>query len=99
LRFRVLDYVNTVETADAEDVLRDLESEYGEERQFNKREIEEHLKSLQVNGFLREASYDTDENDRIVVRYSIHPEGADLLKNYLPKWWTEREVSSPSEDI
>jgi hypothetical protein len=87
-----------VETADADDILGELEREYGDERQFNKREIQEHLKSLQVNGFLKENGYDTDENDKIVVRYSIHPDGVDLLKNYLPKWWTEREQDPPTAD-
>ena len=41
LRFRVLHYISTVDKACADDIMKALKPEYGTEKQFTKKVIEE----------------------------------------------------------
>jgi DNA-binding transcriptional ArsR family regulator len=96
LRFRILEYVNSVEKANVDLVLDVLGPEYGTEKQFTRITVDHHLRSLRANGLIEEVDYRLHGADDVLIDYVIHEDGKKILEG-LPKWWTNRDLSGVVE--
>lgn len=86
MRFRMLHFFSKVNEASTTDVMSGLHSEYGQEKYFKFKAIDEDLISMKENGLIDIHRLEI-ENDVLVTYYKINEEGKNLLKNYLPKEW------------
>jgi hypothetical protein len=71
LKLRIAGYFCDGLPHDVDDIFTALGPEYGRERQFTRREIENHLKSLCVVGIIKDTEALLDDDDRLVVTYRI----------------------------
>ena len=84
LKLRIFEYayqVNRPFTAD--DVLKTLASEYGGERQFTKKRIQEYLQTFLGVNMLKAAEVNYDEDGELVVHCVITDFGLSRVK-YIP---------------
>ncbi len=86
-RFKLLEYLGSVETASPATALVALKSEYGQMKYFKKKEVEEHFLSMKANGIADEVNVTFDENGDLECFYTITEYGRSLLDKYLPKWY------------
>jgi len=89
IRSRVLLFMSTVKQANIDDAMDALKSEYGEERQFTRKNFLDHMLSLQANGLIDEVSYELDANGELCMYYAINEEGTRTINKYLPKKWAK----------
>ncbi|UUV98089.1 hypothetical protein [Vagococcus luciliae] len=68
-----------------QEVMVQLKSQYGEEKQFNQRLFSEHLMALEANGLVELDSYNLDENDELLMYYIITEEGRKTVDKYVDK--------------
>jgi DNA-binding PadR family transcriptional regulator len=87
IKFRILHYLSTVETACADDFLIALKDEYGREKYFKRSVITEHLMDMKANFIIDDDEVLLDDAGQLVIYYKINDEGRKLLKKYLPKSW------------
>lgn len=87
-RFRLLDYLGSVDSATPKESMVALESEYGQMKYFNLPEVEEHFLSMRANGIADEIDVQLDEDGQVEARYRITDFGRELLDKYLPSWYT-----------
>ena len=87
MRFRLLQYLSTVEENTVEDVMKALKPEYGSEKQFSKINLSNSLFSMKENGLIDDKKVELDSNGELRIYYSVNDEGRMLLKKYLPKSW------------
>lgn len=84
LRFRILHLLsNKKEPVTAQDIMNELESDYGKEKQFKKKAMDGHLVSMKALGLIESVDIDIDENDEFYQTYRISEFGTGRLK-YLP---------------
>lgn len=85
LKMRIFEYAyQTNKPFTVHDLLKDLAPEYGTERQFNKKRLQEYLQSFLGVNMLRAESVDYDENGELVVHCMITDFGLSRVK-YIPK--------------
>ncbi len=85
LKLRIFEYAYQVgKPFTAQDVLRDLASEYKGEKQFNKKRIMEYLQSFLGVGMLEAGEVEYDENGELIVHCKITDFGLSRVK-YIPK--------------
>lgn len=84
-RFRVLHYASTKDEFNYHDILKDLESEYAGEGQFNEQKMTLHTDSLAAVGMIEPVKTEL-ENGNLLITYKITDYGRDRLK-YLPAEW------------
>ena len=85
LKLRIFEYSYQVNKPfTAQDVLRDLASEYGGEKQFNLKRIQEYLQSFLGVSMLEAKDVEYDENGELVVHCMITDFGLSRVK-YIPK--------------
>ena len=84
IRSRILQYLSTVENADVSQVQKALEPEYGTERQFTRKAIDNHLMNLKENELVEEIGYELFEGN-LEISYVINDEGRKLVSKYMPK--------------
>lgn len=89
LRFRVLTELATNGAQHCSEIMASLEPEYGSERQFTKKMIDNHIQSLRAVGLVDDKAVDLDEEDNLIRTVEITEAGRKLLK-YLPKDWRQR---------
>lgn len=83
-RMAVLNYLNTVENADVNEIMEAMRPQYGKERQFTKDMYLNHVMSLQANGLCSLVSYEMDSNDELSLRFAINDDGRNAVKKYVP---------------
>lgn len=72
LKARILKYfIELDETATVNDILRDLNNEYGGEKQFTKKRVEEYIYSFLGIQFLKKDKVEWDENGQLIIYCSI----------------------------
>lgn len=86
MRFRMLHFFSDINEASTVEVMAGLHSEYGNEKYFRSKAIDEDLISMKENGLIDINRLEM-ENNELVTYYKINEEGINLLKNYLPKEW------------
>lgn len=85
LRFRILYLMSTKQdSVKSEDIMKELESDYGKEKQFKKKAMDNHLISMRALGLIEIADVSIDEKDELIEEYKISELGTSRLK-YLPK--------------
>jgi DNA-binding PadR family transcriptional regulator len=93
LRFRILHYISTIDKTCADEIMKALKSGYGTEKQFTKEVIMDHLLDMKANFIIDDNDVVLDGKGELVIYYSINDEGRRLLKKYLPKGWSQNNVS------
>lgn len=89
LRFRVLTELAMNGPHDSRQLMESLAGEYGSERQFTKKMIDNHLQSLRAVGLAEDVEASLDEKGELVRTIAITDSGRALLK-YLPQEWRQR---------
>jgi len=85
LRFRILYLMSTKkDSVKSEDIMKELESDYGKEKQFKKKAMDGHLISMRALGLIEISDVSIDEKDELIEEYKISELGITRLK-YLPK--------------
>lgn len=85
LRFRILHLMSTKhEGVTSEEIMKELGSDYGKEKQFKKKAMDGHLISMKALGLLDVEAVSVDENDELVTSYKISDFGTGRLK-FLPQ--------------
>ena len=84
-RMAVLNYLNKVKSANADEIMQSLKAQYGKEGQFNHNAYVEHLMALEANGLASLSNYDIEENDTLVLYYEITEDGRSSVEKYIPK--------------
>lgn len=87
MNFRMLHYFSTVEEGNVENLMQELKSDYGTEKQFNKPNISNSLFSMRENGLIEDSRVELDNEGELRIYYSINEEGTRLLDKYLPRDW------------
>lgn len=85
IRFRVLEYMSTVEKASPDDMMQAMKAEYGKERHFTKASFIDHAMSLKANGLLDDVHVEINDKKELVIFYAINDEGKRMLSKYMPK--------------
>lgn len=84
LRFRILQLLSTkTQPVAVEDIMKDLESDYGGEKQFKKKAMTGHLVAMKALQLVESVDIDIDANDELYQTYRITEFGTGRLK-YLP---------------
>lgn len=87
LKTRILDYaIKKDDIITIEDIMKDLESEYGQESQFTKERLEEYLDSFLGINFLKPENLEFDENGTLRIYYKITDYGKSREKYFLKKF-------------
>lgn len=84
-RTAVLNYMNTVDEADVHQVMAALKAQYGQEKQFTEPLFLEHLMSLECNGYLEQAGFDLDQNEKLRILFKITEDGRGAVQKYISK--------------
>ena len=85
LKARILQYgVKKGSEFTIDDIMRDLEPEYGGERLFNRKLIDEYLSALIGVGFLKDERLEFDANDNLVIYATATEYGKDRSR-YIPE--------------
>lgn len=87
MRFRVLHFFSQIKEASVDEVMENLQNEYGSEKYFKRDLIVEDLISMKENGLLDDTKVEFNKNHELRIYYTINEEGSNLLKKYLPKSW------------
>lgn len=85
LRFRLLQFLSTVEKANVDQMMEALKEEYGTESQFTRPRFKNHALSMMANAVIDEAELTVTEDGELDIFYCINDEGRKLLRIYLPK--------------
>nr|WP_300147557.1 hypothetical protein [Propionicimonas sp.] len=93
LRFRIITELATGGAQDTAAIMQSLAPEYGRERQFTKKMIDNHLQSLRAVGLVEDVAVSLDRDGGLVRTAGITDAGRKLLK-YLPRDW-RRRVGAP----
>ena len=83
LKMSIIRWVSTRKDAAADDVYRSLAAEYGSERQFRRKSIEEMLQTMRAVGIIEIKDFEQSETGEPVPRYAITEYGRSRLK-YIP---------------
>jgi DNA-binding PadR family transcriptional regulator len=83
LRFGILYTIHLNQEINHPEIMIQIEPYYGKERQFNLKEIENHLDALKAAGLIEETKSMLNEKNELINFYKITDEGKDRLK-YLP---------------
>lgn len=84
-RTAVLNYMFDKGEVSVKSVMAALKDDYGKEKQFNEKMYLDHLMSLEANGLAEMTSYDLDDNDELVIRYTITEDGKSTVEKYVDK--------------
>ena len=84
-RMAVLNYLNKVKSANADEIMQSLKAQYGKGGQFTHNAYVEHLMALESNGLASLSNYDIEENDKLVLYYEITEDGRSSVEKYIPK--------------
>nr|WP_320026646.1 hypothetical protein [uncultured Acetobacterium sp.] len=85
LRFRILHLMSTKEAGvTSAEIMQELGSDYGKEKQFKKKAMEGHLISMRALGLIEVETVNVDENDELITSYKISDFGTGRLK-FLPQ--------------
>ncbi|MCI0130365.1 MULTISPECIES: hypothetical protein [Enterococcaceae] len=84
-RTAVLNQMYDRKKYNVQEVMAQLKSQYGEEKQFNQRLFSEHLMALEANGLVELDSYNLDGNDELLMYYIITEEGRKTVDKYVNK--------------
>ncbi|MGX6970031.1 hypothetical protein [Vagococcus bubulae] len=84
-RTAVLNQMYDRKKYNVQEVMAQLKSQYGEEKQFNQRLFSEHLMALEANGLVELDSYNLDGNDELLMYYIITEEGRKTVDKYVDK--------------
>lgn len=84
-RTAVLNQMYDRKKYNVQEVMEQLKSQYGEEKQFNQRLFSEHLMALEANGLVELDSYNLDGNDELLMYYIITEEGRKTVDKYVDK--------------
>lgn len=87
MTFRMLHFFSTVQDGTVDHLMEALKSEYGSERQFQRKNLSSYLFSMRENGLIEDSKVELDENEDLRIFYQITDEGSKLLERYLPKDW------------
>lgn len=87
MTFRMLHFFSTVQDGTVDHLMEALKSEYGSERQFQRKNLSSYLFSMRENGLIEDSKVELDENEDLRIYYRITDEGSRLLERYLPKDW------------
>lgn len=87
MTFRMLHFFSTAQDGTVDQLMEALKSEYGSERQFQRKNLSSYLFSMRENGLIEDSKVELDENEDLRIYYRITDEGSRLLGRYLPKDW------------
>lgn len=85
VRAAVLKYLFDKENGTVNEIMDELKSIYGKEKQFTKPRFIDHVMSLEANGMVNEVGYGLDKNGELSVRYKINEDGINTIKKYVLK--------------
>ena len=85
IRSRILQYLSVVGSADVSQIQEALKPEYGTERQFTRKALDNHLMNLKENGLLTETGFDVIDG-QLETNYTIDNEGRKLVTRYMKKF-------------
>jgi DNA-binding PadR family transcriptional regulator len=83
LNYAILKYMTTVPEASVNEVMRDLQSQYGSFKAFNKNDVLTALMTAEVNGLVEETRTELDQNQQCVIYFRAHDEGAATINKYI----------------
>lgn len=84
-KMRIYQYIAEAGKAvNADDILVDLKTEYGAEKQFNRKRIEHYLDAIAAVGMIKETNLGFNENGELTIDYEPTQLGLERLK-YIPK--------------
>ena len=85
IRSRILQYLSVVGSADVSQIQDALKPEYGTERQFTRKSLDNHLMNLKENGLLKESGFDVIDG-QLETSYTIENEGRKLVAKYMKRF-------------
>ncbi len=85
VRTAVLKFLYDKTEGDVNEIMKELKSMYGSEKQFTKTRFIDHVMSLEANGLINEIGYSLDENGELLVRYKINDDGMNTINKYVRK--------------
>lgn len=86
MRFRILHQFCQVENTTAEQLMAALQSEYGNEGQFDRGIFDGHLMSMRAGGLIEDRDASFDNNGNLIQTFAVTEFGRSRLK-YIPKGW------------
>ena len=89
-RMAVLNYLDSVENADVNEIMEAMRPLYGKEGQFTKDMYLNHCMSLQANGLCELVKYEMDRNDELSLRFAINADGRATVAKYVPAKFRRR---------
>lgn len=82
LNYAILKFFTNVDEASVDDVMINLESEYGDYKAFEKNSMLEAIMTAESNGLLDESRFAL-ENDELVVYYGASQEQKETINKYI----------------
>lgn len=85
IKFAVLKSFIDEKIQSVNEVYDKLKIDYESEKQFTKKNILEHILSLNANGLIEEVDMKLDKNENLIIYYHINDEGKSIVKKYSKK--------------
>lgn len=85
IKFAVLKSFIDEKIQSVNEVYDKLKIDYESEKQFTKKNILEHILSLNANGLIEEVDMKLDKNENLIIYYHINDEGKLIVKKYSKK--------------
>lgn len=83
LHYAILKLFTDNRTACAEDVVRELQDEYGNYKLLNADDVDETLATAKENGLLDEVACDLGDQGELRISYRINEFGLEMITKYI----------------
>ncbi len=84
-RTAVLNQMYDQRELDVKKIMEELRPQYGHENQFNEKLYLEHLMALEANGLVELTNYCLDDQEELIMSYTITEEGRTTVEKYVDK--------------
>ncbi|GGC75155.1 hypothetical protein JZO66_14270 [Enterococcus sp. DIV0242_7C1] len=84
-RTAVLNQMYDQRELDVKKIMEELKPQYGHEKQFNEKLYLEHLMALEANGLVELTNYCLDDQEELIMSYTITEEGRTTVEKYVDK--------------
>ncbi|MGG5341610.1 hypothetical protein [Enterococcus sp. AZ192] len=84
-RTAVLNQMYDQRELDVKKIMEELRPQYGHEKQFNEKLYLEHLMALEANGLVELTNYCLDDQEELIMSYTITEEGRTTVEKYVDK--------------
>lgn len=84
-RMAVLNHLDKSGESNIQEIMTNLETVYGQEKQFTYDLFLEHLMALEANDLASLTKYELDNKDDLVLYYNITDDGRSTVEKFVPK--------------